>query len=121
MRSMVFLLYGKPYRAARRLQSPFFEQSRGSTQVVGAEENSSLRAHHRAVRVAGRQPVQADGETPGRRRTENNTAPLRAMRAIAAPAPSAASPQSNPSPELMGEADATVGSLIGGGVAPNDE
>jgi hypothetical protein len=40
----------------------------------------------------------------------DNTAALQATRAIAAPAPTAASPQSNPSLESLGEADTTVGS-----------
>jgi hypothetical protein len=76
-----------------------------------------------------RQLVEADGKPPGRRRTVNNTAPLRATRAIAAPAPTAASLQSNPSPEALGESETTVGSacepsrrsttvgsLVGGGL-----
>jgi hypothetical protein len=54
-----------------------------------------------------------DGETAVRLRTVRNAAPPRASSAIAAPAPTPALAQSNPSAGSAGEPETTVGSLAG--------
>jgi hypothetical protein len=88
----------------------------GETTVTGAEGAHGLlllRAH-RLIRGSLPQLIDADeGDTAVRLRTVRNPAPPSATRAVAAAAPTAALPQSNPSLAAAGEAETDAGSLAG--------
>ena len=92
--------------------NPAHRQTTGSLDGRGGELTAHTSAPiARDPQGGGPQLAEAVGETGWRRRTVSSAAPPSAANAMAAPAPTRALPQSNPSPELDGEPETSVGSL----------